>query len=233
MSGKSRVQFFEQRVADAGQDITLRALDFVKTEMSAAKGFARHDGSDYFEHCVDVAQDLWNHGIKDQTIISAALLHDTEEDIPGVTEKMLAHEFTPEIAHLVHALTKRPDIDYKSGDNIKTFYLDPMLDDGRKIVLKAGDRKHNFSTLRDASPEKKLRQAIETETYFFPFWKEGMKLYPRYAAYLLSAKTAIKPHLLAIKDHHAEMEEMKAKYSKLAEEYNQLAKAYDSFRSSF
>lgn len=233
MSGKSRVAFFEQRVADAGQDMTLRALDFVKSEMSAEKGYSRHDGSDYYEHCVDVAQDLWNHGIKEQNVICAALLHDTIEDVPGITYKMLADKFNERIAYIVQSLSKEKGIDYKFEDNIKIHYLDPMLDDSDICLVKAADRKHNFSTLRDASQEKKLRQAIETETYFFPFFKEAMKRYPRYSAYFLSAKTAIKPHLLAIKDHHAEVEALKLKFNKLVDEHNRLIDAYDSFKSAF
>jgi guanosine-3',5'-bis(diphosphate) 3'-pyrophosphohydrolase len=222
MSGKSRVAFFEQRVADAGQEITLRALDFVRDEMNAKKGFARHDGSDYYEHCVDVAQDLWNFGIRDENIISAALLHDTIEDVPGVTFKMLEDKFNLDIANIVTGVTKQPGIDYKEGDNIKTLYLDIMLNDYRTCLVKAADRKHNFSTLRDASPEKKLRQALETEKYFFPFFKEAMKLYPRYSAYFLSAKTAIKPHLLAIKDHHEEVTALKAELEELKRKYNSI-----------
>lgn len=211
----NRVEFFEQRVADAGQLMTLDALDFVKSEMNAKKGFARHDGSDYFEHCVDVAQDLWNAGIRGQDVISAALLHDTIEDIPGVTYKMIADKFGTRIADIVQGVTKSRAINYKEEDNIKKFYLDPMLDDVDMCLVKTGDRKHNFSTLKDATPEKKMRQAIETETFFFPFFKQARQRYPRYSAYFLSAKTAIKPHLLEIKEHYAEVEALKKRIEEL------------------
>jgi guanosine-3',5'-bis(diphosphate) 3'-pyrophosphohydrolase len=233
MSGQSRLALFEQRIADLGQDHTLRALDFVVNEMTAEKGFARHDGSDYYHHCVDVAQDILNHNIRDESTLSAALLHDAPEDIPGVTFKMIEDKWNSEIAQTVQLVTKLPGVNYKEGDNIKTLYLDEIIKFWRPTVVKIGDRKHNFSTLRDATAEKKLRQAIETETYFFPFFKEAMKRYPRYSAYFLSAKTAIKPHLLAIKDHHAEMQELQNKYDILVGDYNELADRYDTFRNQF
>jgi GTP pyrophosphokinase len=229
MSGKSRLAFFEQRVSDAGQDITLRALDFVVKEMSAAKGFSRHDGSDYYEHCIDVAQDLWNFGIKDENIISAALLHDVIEDVTGVTHKMLVHEFNTDIADIVLGVTKKPDVDYKEGNNIEVLYLNLILEDSRQCLIKTSDRKHNFSTLRDATPEKKLRQAKETEKYFFPFFKEARRKYPRYSAYFNSAKTIILPHLLEIGDHYEEVEALKT----IIEEQNEIIKKYDDFRASF
>lgn len=212
---KKRVQFFEQRLADAGQELSLMALDFVKAEMNAAKGFKRHDGSDYYEHCVDVAQDLWNAGIRKEEVIASALLHDTIEDIEGVTYKMLADKFNTRIATIVLGVTKIDGIDYKEGNNIKIHYLDDMLKDVDMCLLKTADRKHNFSTLRDATPEKKMRQAIETETYYFPWLKEAMHLYPRYSAYFLSAKTYIKPHLLEIKEHYAEVAALQAEIHRM------------------
>lgn len=228
---KSRVQFFEQRISDANQHLSLAALDFVKREMNAANGFARHDGSDYYEHCVDVAQDLWNHGIRDESIIAAALLHDAIEDIEGVTYRMLTDKFNKRIADLVDMVTKSRGINYKDGKNLQA-YLTLILDDPAAALIKTADRKHNFSTLRDATREKRLRQADETEIYFFPFFKEAMDRYPRYSAYFLSAKTAIKPHLFAIKDHEKELSSLQDRYDDLAKMYNNLRHTLEKRKQS-
>ncbi|MNE75779.1 hypothetical protein D3C80_1719690 [compost metagenome] len=75
-------------------------------------------------------------------------------------------------------------------------------------LIKTSDRKHNFSTLRDATPEKRMKQAIETETYFIPRFKEWRKQYPRYAPYFFGAKTSIEPHLWAIKEYQTEIERL-------------------------
>lgn len=217
---ESRVRLFEQRMADAGQEMTLRALDMVKEEMCAAKGFARHDGTNYYNHCVDVAQDLFNHGIRDEDILTAALLHDIVEDVEGITLRMIEDKFNKRVAKMVDLVTKEKSVNYKQGDLIKVLYLEPMLRDPGACLLKASDRKHNFSTLRDATPEKKVRQAIETEKFFFPFFKEAMKRYPRYAAYFLSAKTAIKPHLMEILEHYEEVNALNARIAELEAQLN-------------
>ncbi|MGG1071262.1 HD domain-containing protein [Priestia megaterium] len=211
---ESRVRFFEQRISDMGYDKALQALDWMMEEMAAPK-YARHDGSHYYNHLVDVAQDLLNHGIRDEDLIVGALLHDAVEDVPGITLRMIDDKFNTRVAKMVGAVTKQPGVNYKQDDLIKVLYLDPMLENPDSCVLKAGDRKHNFSTLRSATPEKKLRQAIETEKFFFPFFKEAMKRYPRYSAYFLSAKTAIKPHLLEIKEHYEEVDALQARIKEL------------------
>lgn len=219
---ESRVRLFEQRMADAGQEMTLRALDMVKEEMCATKGFARHDGSNYYNHCVDVAQDIFNHGIRDEDILTAALLHDIVEDVEGITLRMIEDKFNKRVAKMVDLVTKEKSVNYKEGEILKVLYLEPMLRDPGACLLKASDRKHNFSTLRDATPEKKVRQAIETEKYFFPFFKEAMKRYPRYSAYFLSAKTAIKPHLMEILEHYKEVNALNARIVELEAQLNKV-----------
>jgi GTP pyrophosphokinase len=212
---ESRARLFEQRMADAGQEMTLRALDMVKEEMCAAKGFSRHDGTDYYNHCIDVAQDLYNHGIRDQDILSAALLHDIPEDVDGITLRMIEDKFNRNVAKMVDLVTKEKGVNYKHGDLLKVLYLDPILNNPGAALIKTSDRKHNFSTLRDASPEKKIRQAIETEKFFFPFFKEAMNKYPRYSSYFLTAKTNIKPHLMEIIEHYEEVNALNARIAEL------------------
>ncbi|MBJ8109018.1 HD domain-containing protein [Bacillus cereus group sp. TH204-1LC] len=219
---ESRVRLFEQRMADAGQVMTLRALDMVKEEMCATKGFARHDGTDYYNHCVDVAQDLFNHGYRDENLLSAGLLHDIVEDVDGITLRMIEDKFNPRVAKLVDLVTKEKSVNYKEGELLKVLYLEPILRDPDASLLKTADRKHNFSTLRDAIPEKKIRQAIETEKFFFPFFKEAMKRYPRHSAYFLSAKTAIKPHLMEILEHYEEVNALNLRIAELEAQLNKV-----------
>lgn len=220
---KSNVKLFERRVADLGQEKTLLALDWVREEMCADKGYSRHDGSDYYNHCVDVAQDLFNHGIRNEDILSAALLHDIVEDVPGITLRMIDDKFNSNVAKMVDLVTKEKGVDYKQHDLLKLLYLDPILKNSGAALIKTGDRKHNFSTLRDATPEKKVRQALETESFFFPFFEEAMDLYPRYSSYFLSAKTAIKPHLNEIIEHYSEVNALNAKIAELQAQLNSFA----------
>lgn len=215
---ESRVRFFEQQISILGYEESLEALDWMM-EVMAAPAYARNDGSHYYNHLVDVAQDLLNHGIRDQDIITAALLHDAIEDVPGITNKMIDAKFNSRVTKMVDLVTKEPMVNYKKGDLIKVLYLDPILNNCGAALIKTADRKHNFSTLVGSDPEKKMRQVNETEKYFFPFFKEAMVRYPRFAPYFLSAKTAIKPHLMEIREHYEEvyllekeLKELKSRY---------------------
>lgn len=205
---ESRVRFLEQTLAILGYDDSLNALQWMMEEMCVEKNFKRHNGTHYYYHLVDTTQDLLNHGIRDERIITACLLHDAIEDIDGVTYEMIKDKFGQDVAMMVLLVTKRKEIDYKNDINMWS-YLDLISGNMGASLIKTADRKHNFSTLRDATPEKKLRQAIETEKFFVPFFKECRGRYPRYAGYFFSAKTTIEPHLWEIKEHYWEVEELK------------------------
>jgi guanosine-3',5'-bis(diphosphate) 3'-pyrophosphohydrolase len=204
---ESRVQFLEKNLALLGYWDSLRALDLVVSEMRRENGFSRHNGSHYYYHLVDVTQSLINAGVRYQPAITAALLHDYVEDVEGVSVKLVDQLFGEEVARYVALLTKKPELDYRLPTNMKA-YLDGIGEHVWTALIKTSDRKHNFSTLREASFQKRMKQAIETETYFIPAFKEWRNRFPRYAAYFFEAKTAIEPHLWAIKDYQTEIERL-------------------------
>ena len=207
----SRVRYLEKCLSILGYTDSLKAMDFIIEEMCAEKGFQRHDGSHYYYHLIDATQDLLNHGIREQNIITACLLHDAVEDIEWVSIKTIEEEYGHEVATMVDLVTKKPNLDYKGREQLMYEYLDKISRNVGASLIKTADRKHNFSTLKDATREKKLRQADETERLFMPFFKYCRKLYPRYANYFFSAKTAIEPHLWEIKERYAEVEELERK----------------------
>ena len=90
----------------------MAALDLVMKEMCAIRGFRRFDGSDFYMHCVDVANFLISYGITDRDAIVGALLHDMIEDVPGYTEEGLAVLFGEKPARYVSLVSKKPDCDY-------------------------------------------------------------------------------------------------------------------------
>ena len=75
-----------------------RAIEFATRahEGQLRKGTKRP----YIVHPIEVG-DIVAGMTKDEEIISAAVLHDTIEDCPGVTEAVLAKEFTPRVANMV------------------------------------------------------------------------------------------------------------------------------------
>ena len=215
--GESRVRFLEQTLSTLGYDDSLRALDWMIEEMCAEKGFKRHNGTHYYYHLVDTTQDLLNHGIKNQDIITGMLLHDSVEDVEGITSRMIEDKFNSNVAIMVDLVTKKKGIDYKIDANMEAYLYSALLNVGA-CLLKTSDRKHNFGTLRDATPEKKLRQALETEKHFIPFFKEARTRYPRYAGYFYSAKTTIEPHLWEIKEHYEEVARLREENARLLTE---------------
>lgn len=213
---ESRVRYLETCLKNLGYEKALKAMHFVIKEMCVEKGFTRHNGSHYYYHLIDTTQDLINHGITDEDILTAMLLHDTIEDIDWVTYDFILAHFGFDVADYVLRVTKIEGVDYKIPENMDAM-LTIIMERLGSALIKTSDRKHNFSTLRDASPEKKLRQAIETERHYIPFFKVCRKLYPEYSRYFFSAKTAIEPHLWEIKERYSEIESLKDKAKKAFE----------------
>ncbi|UUV46046.1 (p)ppGpp synthase/hydrolase [Bacillus phage vB_BanS-Thrax1] len=202
MAKESRVVQLQMDLAEMGYKDALKALNWMISVMNADNGYKRHDGRHYYYHLVDATQELINMGVTDEVVLTACILHDAIEDVDDINYEGVKSLFGKEVADTVLGVTKNPDVNYKKGENLKA-YLDAMLPHVRMCLVKTADRMHNFSTLKDATPEKELRQAIETETYFLPFFKECRKRYPEYARFFHSAKTTIMPHLIKIKQHHA------------------------------
>ncbi|MEK5036260.1 HD domain-containing protein [Paenibacillus sp. FSL R7-0302] len=208
----SRVLFLEDYLTKLGLTEALKALDLMKVIMCAENGYKRHNGDHYYYHLVDVAQDLLSHGVRYEPCIVAALLHDYMEDVPGVTFELIERQFGFEVAKYVELLSKNPNVDYSIPSNLLA-YLSGIGQHVWTALIKTADRKHNFSTLKDASFEKRMKQALETEQFFIPVFKQWRKAYVRWASYFYGAKTAIEPHLWAIKEYQTEIDRLKGKYA--------------------
>jgi GTP pyrophosphokinase len=174
----------------------------MKTEMSAEKGFKRHDGSDYYYHLVDVTLLLINAGIRDEATLTSSVLHDFPEDVEGITPETVKHMFGQEVAETVKPLTKQDNVDYKDLNNLKEYYR-PILENWRSSLVKAADIMHNFSTLGDASSEKKIRKVEEAQEVYIPFLREARNKYPRFASFFYLAKFAIEPIVREMEERYA------------------------------
>lgn len=186
----------------------MQALDLVVKEMSAEKGYQRYDGSDYYMHCVDVANFLISYGVKNQDTVTAALLHDMIEDVPGYTRESLALLFGEKVGDYVDAVSQKPGLDYHDPQILRA-HLEQIASDVNTAAIKTADRMHNMYTLADASIEKRYRKALETEEFFIPFFKTCRKRYPRYEDLFYAAKTQILPQIYEIKAHYRDWEELK------------------------
>lgn len=185
----------------------IKALDLVVREMCAQKGFHRYDGSDYYMHCVDVANFLITYGITDRDAITAALLHDIIEDVPGYTEEGLSALFGSTAAHYVAVVSMKEGPDYHDSAVLGA-YLDEIAADPYTAAIKTADRMHNMYTLEGAGIEKRYKKALETESFFIPFFKLCRKKYPRYEGLFQAAKTQILPQIYEIKAHYRDYEQL-------------------------
>lgn len=211
MAKEARVIQLQKDLIRLGFNDTLRALNWMLGIMNADNGYKRHDGSHYYYHLVDGCQDLINHNILDEITLTGFILHDSEEDIPYITNEIISDRFGGEVALLVRGVTKKEGINYKENRNTKE-YLNEMLPFVKMCLIKTADKKHNFSTLEHASPEKELRTALQTEEVFIPFLKDARQMYPEHSNYFHSAKTAIMPHLNKIKKYHEDMAKLREQH---------------------
>lgn len=204
---QSPSQFLERRltILYGINSLSMKALDLVKEEMCIDKGFKRDNGTDYYNHCVDVANNLISFGIKEEDTICAALLHDIIEDVEGYSETTVRKMFNCNIARLVMLVTKKKDVDYKKAENLRKYLSDISLD-MNAAAIKTSDRMHNMMTLEEKTFEARYRKAMETKQYYLPFFKECRYRYPRYENLFYSAKSQIEPLIFHIESFYKEIE---------------------------
>ena len=215
MAVSSRLGFLDPSLDALEYYDSLQALDLVMKEMCAEKGFKRHNGTHYYYHLVDVTQKLLNFGVRNQDIITASILHDIVEDVPGYSLTMIATLFNPRVAEIVSLVTKDPSIDYKEDKAALQQYLDGISENVGAALIKVADRIHNLQTLREASVEKRQRQAAETKTYFIPFIKVCRERYPRHSKFFFEAKTNLEVIIENIKERHEEVSKLEEKVRQL------------------
>ena len=81
-----------------GKSMIDRAVEFA---FKAHEGqFRKGTKRPYIVHPVEV-KDIVSTMTKDEEVISAAVLHDTIEDCEGVTQRILAQEFSERVARIV------------------------------------------------------------------------------------------------------------------------------------
>lgn len=218
---QSPSQFLERRLAllYGINSKSLKALDLVREEMCVEKGFRRDNGTDYYNHCVDVANTLISFGIVDEDVICAALLHDIIEDVEGYRRVTIAKMFNDNVARLVMLVTKKEGADYKKPEVIKE-YLGDIISDMNAAAIKTADRMHNMMTLEEKTFEARYRKAMETEQYYLPFFKRCRYMYPRYENLFYAARAEIEPLIFHIKSFYKEIMRLEEENKKLEKKIN-------------
>lgn len=128
----------------------------------AHKGVSRKfSGDPYFEHVRKVFKLVKKIDTR-ETLGAAALLHDTLEDCPEVTYKILVDNFGKEVADIVKELTSKEDLIDAMGK--ADYLLDKMAtmsDDA--LTVKLCDRLQNLSDHFSASDKFRKKYYDETK----------------------------------------------------------------------
>lgn len=208
--------FIERRIATLyGIDsMAMRALDLVREEMCAEKGFKRNNGTDYYTHCVDTANTLISYGIRDEDVICAALLHDIIEDVEGYQSITIEKLFNKNVARLVMLVTKKSDVDYKKPENLNA-YLENILPDKDAAAIKTADKIHNMMSLKEKTFSGRYKTAMETKTYYLPFFTKCGNLHPRYENLFFAARKEIETLVFHIESFYNEIQRLEKEIEKL------------------
>lgn len=154
--------FIEGVAKGADLSLTWAALEFSK---EAHKDQRRDDGTNYINHLVSVCIYLIDHGVRDDVILAAALLHDSMEDQP-ITVDAIEARFGHDVTHLANLLTKSSSF---KGDE----YFRHLATDPRAVLIKAADRACNIRDMVGVfTMERMKRYILETEDYVMPMLKK-------------------------------------------------------------
>lgn len=148
--------------------VVRKACEFAE---EAHRGQTRDEGTSYFEHPFRVACSLARMLEKpDEVIIATALLHDTLEDCPRITEKMLQETFGSEIAGNIRWLSKEPMPDPKNREKRDDEYYGRLEGASCEIrLVKMADRLDNLKSLHLSPRKNKIRRYVDaTRKYLLP-----------------------------------------------------------------
>ena len=139
--------------------------------VDAHQGQLRKSGEPYISHPVNVASILTELQL-DAASVAAGLLHDTVEDVEGITLEGIEKEFGPEIRTLVDGVTKLGKLDFadreeQQAESWRKMIL-AMSKDIRVIMVKLADRLHNMRTLAYQPVERQVSIARETLDIYAP-----------------------------------------------------------------
>jgi guanosine-3',5'-bis(diphosphate) 3'-pyrophosphohydrolase len=110
------------------------------------------DESPYVLHPIAVATVLAVEGnITDETLLMAALLHDTIEDVEGVTHEVLAAHFGAELADLVKEVTDDTTLTRQERKSLQVEHM--LKASNRAKLLKIADKTCNIRDIMHTPPD--------------------------------------------------------------------------------
>ena len=155
---------------------TIIALPYAK-EMHKGQFRKGKEKVPYIYHPLCVARHALALGLDDDTLLSAALLHDVCEDCGVAVQDLPVNE---EAKQIVALLTKEKTPFAKSEAGKQAYYF-AISQNAFATMIKLLDRCNNVSSMAAGfSREKIVNYIEETQKYFYPLMEYGKKTYPMY-----------------------------------------------------
>ena len=168
MTTEEMIARLKKYSTDEALDAVQKAYDFAQ---KAHEGQTRRSGEPYIFHPAHVASILVELQL-DAPSVAAGFLHDTVEDVEGVTLDVIEKNFGAEIRNLVDGVTKLGRLDFadreeQQAESWRKMIL-AMSKDIRVIMIKLADRLHNMRTLSFQPEERQKSIAQETLDIYAP-----------------------------------------------------------------
>lgn len=162
------------------QDLLNKSIEFAR---AATNNPQRLSGDHYIDHAMRVKDFLEEIGITDQTILSAAILHDSLK-YQLTTEEELKQEFGTDVAYLVNKLTQIGKIRFPKNDHDASPIIQRLLiqlsDDLRALYIHLADRVDNIKTSSPLALEDRVLIANRALSIYAPLaYSVGIYAYTR------------------------------------------------------
>lgn len=131
----------------------------------------RKNGEPAVSHCYLVRQILKDEGIREESILNAAMLHDVIEDY-YLNRAYLELKFGEKVAKLVEILSKNPawNTNYCKMKSSMDEVVGSWADYPEAVVIKMADRLHNLRTAEGLKMKKRRMFSEETDEILIPLF---------------------------------------------------------------
>lgn len=138
------------------EDLIVPAVQFA-AEKHAHQRRKNATQEPYINHTIGVMHLLWESGVHDPAILSAAVLHDVVEDT-DVSLDEIRERFGAEVASVVAEVSSDKTLTTREQKKQQLEHA-PRLSFAASVVKQA-DRLHNLSMLKDGPPAKWTREYL-------------------------------------------------------------------------
>lgn len=169
---KPRLRHFHKVISNLGMTKAMNATRFVENEMSAEKGYTRHNGESYYVHPIALAQAALDLGLVELLIkrkskdyaddfLTVCLLHDVLEDLDDGINEYVIENYGNSVYQNVLNVTK---IKGEAFDK----YLVRVISSEMSALVKILDQFNNISTMSQSTLAHRKKHYEIARKYYLP-----------------------------------------------------------------